>query len=220
MTTEISITRALAEIKTLDERIQKQIDGSIFVSLSKGRKDAMKPAMGKFVNVGEVNDTIKAGKQSVDDLIARRTALRRAVQIANVNTKLTVNGVSMTISEAIDLKHVIGYKRNLHAAMVRQLSVAANNVEQSRIRNDADVQSAIERLMGSDVKNKAAVEQNDALIESAKTALLDMHEVNLIDPLNIKAQIASLADEIDKVSAEIDFALSEVNASTKITIEV
>lgn len=216
--TKISITRALVEIKTLDDRIKSAINGSMFVSLTKGRGDHAKPIIAAYKDVNEVKDTIKAHDQTVTDLIKRRSALKSAVSKANVETRLTVGGKEMSIVDAIDMKHVNGYKKLIVAVMMAQLKSASNNIEQARAKTEADVQASIERLLGTDVKNKEAVAQNAALIESTKKAILDMHELALIDPLGVKDRITALSKEIAEVDNEIDFALSEVNAKTEIEI--
>ncbi len=217
MTESISLTRALVEVKTLDDRIKKNILAQSFVLLSKGIK-AKRPINGQFTSTEEASKAINTDYQSTQDLIKRRSKIKTAITKANVSTSVTINGDVMTISEAIDLKTVVEYKQLMLSAMNRQLSQLANNIEQNRIQMEANVQTSITNLLGADGKTKAGVEQNAALIDSTKAAIMEMHDLALIDPLDVKAKIKELNDEIYGIKNEIDFVLSEANASTKIEI--
>lgn len=218
MTQKISITRALVEIKTLDDRIQNAINQATFVSLAKGRGTYLKPHQAKFSNVEEVQTQIKADYQSIGDLIERRSKIKAALAKANVETLVKVGGVEMPIIQAIDQKVVIDYKARILQAMINQINITSNNIEKARQATENDVKASIEKLLGTDVKNNAAVQQNEALIKSAQNSILDLQELSLIDPLDIKVKIKSLQDEIQGVVNEIDFALSEINAKTEIEV--
>ena len=217
MAEKISLTRALVEVKNLNDRIARAVQGALFVTLKKGRTET-RPIMGQFKDVAESENRIKADIQSVEDLIARRQKIKSLIAKANVENKVTINGQQMSIAEAIDMKVIVGYKQLIIDVARRQLTTAANNVEQNRSRMEADVQASIERLLGADAKTKAGVEQNSALIESTKKAILDMHDLSLIDPLDIKKKIDNLTVEVGNITSEIDFVLSEANA--KIEIEL
>jgi hypothetical protein len=215
---EILLNRALVELKTLDARILAATKPTtLFVSLTKGRKEP-KPILAQFKDAAEVAAAIKSNHQSLDDLIKRRSAIKFAIAEANVKTKVTINGKEMSIVEAIDMKNVVAYKQSLVAVLKLQLAQAANNMERSRLEIETNVQGSIDRLLGTDVKNKSAVEQNQALITSTKDAIMDMHELNMIDPLDVKTLIKTLEDEIAAVTDEIDYALSAVNATTHIKL--
>lgn len=218
MTQKISITRALVEVKTLDSRIQNAIQGATFVSLAKGRNTYQKPRIAKFSNVEEVQAVIKSDYQAIGDLIERRSKIKAALAKANVETLVKINGKEIPIVQAIDQKTVIEYKSLILQAMINQINGASNNIEQARTATENDVKNSIEKLLGTDVKNNSAVQQNEALIKSAQSSILDLQELSLIDPLNIKEKIKNLQDEIQGVVNEIDFALSEINAKTEIEV--
>jgi hypothetical protein len=87
---EISITRALAELKLLDSRITKKISECEFVFFtSKKYKSTM--------NSDALVSGSKASYQSVMDLIERRKNLKSAIIISNALTKVKLNGEEMTV---------------------------------------------------------------------------------------------------------------------------
>jgi len=88
MQVELTITEALAELKTLDKRIEKKRE-SIFPYLA--RQDQTKDPLEK--DGGSVK-WIKQERQSLDDLEVRKVAIRRAIAKANESTP-----VSLTISD-------------------------------------------------------------------------------------------------------------------------
>ncbi len=217
MTEKISLTRALVEVKTLNSRISAAINSQIFVSLSKGRASP-RPIAGQFKDIKELENTILSEKQSLDALITRRAKIKSAIKKANVETLVTIADVQMTISDAVDLKESIGFDESIQYHARDQLALASNNIEKNRINMETNVQTSIERLIGADGKTKAAGEQNTLLIEGTKNAIFDMHDLALVDPLDVKKLIKDLEVKISNVKSEIDFVLSEANARTQIEI--
>ena len=95
----ISVTRALAEVKSLNDRIEKATRGSVFVSITTG---------GKVTNGGDLQATsnaLKANLQSVNDLIDRRNLVKGAIIRSNAVTNVTINGLEMSVAE--DRKSVV-----------------------------------------------------------------------------------------------------------------
>ena len=101
MTTEtMTIHKALCELKTLDSRIKKAIEGSVFVFAN---KHSNAKVSGKTISA--YSDEVKSAYQSACDLIARRDAITRAVTLSNATTKVTIGGQEYTIAEAIEMKN-------------------------------------------------------------------------------------------------------------------
>lgn len=91
--TDMTITEALAEIKTINKRLISKRD---FVKKNLMRSDAMKDPMEKDGGSAAV---LKAEMQSIDDLEERIVELRRAIQKANDTTDLTIEGVTQSITD-------------------------------------------------------------------------------------------------------------------------
>lgn len=143
MTTEtMTIHKALCELKTLDSRIKKAIEGSVFVFAN---KHSNAKVSGKTISA--YSDEVKSAYQSACDLVARRDAIKRAVTLSNATTKVTIGGQEYTIAEAIEMKnHGIPMQQKLLDKLVRDNRAARrqadeNNGEYLEMRADEYVKS-------------------------------------------------------------------------------
>jgi len=195
----ISITRALVELKTLDSRIQKKIDTSVYVSY-KGQfhqpADGVKDALANF--------------QSANDLIERRKKIKSAIITSNATAKVTICGQEMTIAEAIETKSSIRHKKNLLAVLKAQYGNSVNTVEaiNGRVRKDLENKSSRD---GDKEKQQMSLE------EFSKT-YINLHGVELFDPLKVSQKIEQLEQYIIQFEQEVDYILSERNATTLIEV--
>lgn len=89
----LTITEALAEIKTIGKRVEKKreyIRGFLF--RQEGLKDPLEKDGGSI-------EVIRREMQSVEDLCKRIVTLRRGIARANDTTQVTVNEMTMSISD-------------------------------------------------------------------------------------------------------------------------
>jgi hypothetical protein len=84
VTETISLTRALAEVKTLEDRIQKAIVSAKFVDVVQGVQQT--PVDRAFRSKEELAARIQGDFQSIEALAARRAAIKAAITKANVVT--------------------------------------------------------------------------------------------------------------------------------------
>jgi hypothetical protein len=98
---KLTITEALAELKTIDKRIDNK---NTFVKNYLARQDMVKDPLEK--DGGSVN-AIKAEIQSINDLLTRKIAIRGAIQAANQQTKVAIKGKEMSISDWIVWKREV-----------------------------------------------------------------------------------------------------------------
>lgn len=196
---KISITRALVELKTLDKRIQKQIDSGVYVTF-KGQFH--QPADG-------IRDAI-ATYQSVNDLIERRKKIKSSIVTSNATTKINICGQEMTIAEAIETKSSIKHKKNLLAVLKTQYGNTMNSIEHinSKVRKDLENKSSRD---GDKEKQQMSLE------EFSKT-YISLHGVELYDPLKITQKIEQLENFIVQFEQEVDYILAEKNATTFIEL--
>lgn len=208
---EMSITRALAELKLLDKRIQKEINATTNIGMTIGGK----PMTG-FSSVKEFEDKVKSNYQSVKDLIARRQKIKNAIVKSNAETFVTIAGNEMTVAEAIEYKSSIDYKKHLLNKLeddYRRITVKyEQESENVKIRLDKFLESSFGKEFD---KKKDEAER----IKESSDGFMRLNEPKLVDPLDIKKQIEELSKHIDEFESEVDFTLSESNTITKITIE-
>lgn len=216
MSEPISITRALAQLKTLTARIESAITASIFVGVKAGKDSNTKVLTPKGnLALTAVEDRIKSEHKSLDDLITERSKLKSAIAISNSATRVTIGGVSMSVAEAIERKHTLPLRVRRLEVMRTQYNNAVADVALKETQLAADIDKGVQSLYaGGDPKSKPTAEDY-ATIEKPRR---DRFEPSLIDPLNLAALIKKEADEIQTFVSEVDFVLSESNAQTKITV--
>lgn len=203
--TTISVTRALAQVKALSDRIQRAT-GQSFVAITTGGKHA------SGTPVQEIENVLKANIQSVTGLIAQRNALKSAIVRSNAVTNVVIAGKERTVAEAIERKSSIVLEQTLVQTLKQQLNRATTQVEQANVLVAARLDTLIQTAVGKDRKvDEADVKAITGPFEAQNAAAI-------LDPSKLQAVIDSMQQEIDEFLLEVDFALSEVNAVTKIDV--
>lgn len=196
--TKLTITRALIELKTIDKRISKNINSSVFVSYE-----------GKFHKPNEKSKSSQSSYQSIIDLIKRRKKLKSLIVSSNANTYVTICDEKMTIAEAIETKSSIERSKKLLNVLKQQYSEAITEVETINYKIRTDLESKTE------LKNEK--DGNIDILDFSKK-YMDMHGLELYDPIDIKTKIEELENYIMKFESEVDYVLTEKNSTTFIEI--
>lgn len=207
---KMTVHKALAELKTLDDRINSEITGSIFVKAN--RHNNMK-IFGKSVEDFRADTT--SSLQSVMALIERRNAMKRAVVLSNAVTKIEIGGTKYTVAEAIEMNnHGMENWIDFRDFLRDQYSSVKRMVESENGEKLANAcENYIQTMFGS--KDKI----NNPDIEAARKMYIDSHSYDIVTGFNIEEIIAVITKKIDDFKAEIDSALSVSNALTIIEFE-
>jgi hypothetical protein len=198
---EITVTRALAELKTLHKRIQKLTTGTTFIStrvLGRAWRDH--------------NEETKSNFQAVRALVDRYERIKFAIIRSNANVQVTIGGVTYTVAEAIARKESMQHQRDLYDQMRRQRTAATQAVEY----HTTDVQRKLDGLLKQNFSGEKKVEESD--IKTITEAFLRNNRIEEVDPLGLDKVISELDEEIQSFAKEVDFTLSESNATTKIVV--
>ena len=212
---KMTIHNALAELKTLDTRIEKAIRETPYVLAVKHSAEKI-----NGMSIADFKTQIKSCYQKATDLIARRDAMKRAVVLSNANTKITIGGNEYTVAEAIEMKnHGIEFKERLLNAMTYAYNDAQNDLN----RNSGDslerkAEQYVLAVIQAQPKDSKMTVDSDAM-QSLRKTYIENNTYDLIDPLGVANVIKSLEDEINKFNTEIDAALSCSNALTVIEFE-
>ena len=210
---KISITRALAELKRLDDRLNRMTtDQSIFVSVAVGQGDKQK-VLGVSDTVQNVVSQIQSNRDRVNSMIEMRAKIKAAVVASNAATKVKLGTREMTVAEAIELKKSIDVKCNMLATYRRQVIQANALVAKQNAALEAQIETNLATIYGNE-KGKVDASMFEAIAKPQR----EQKEASLIDPIKINDLIKSLEDEISLVETELDFTLSESNAKTEIEI--
>ena len=210
---EISVTRALAELKMLGERIVNATNVFVPTYLAKGQ-GTKKTVPGTNLTPDTATEKIQASYQSLKDLIERRNRLKAAVMKSNAVTVVTVGGIPMTVADAIERKRSIVFDEQVLTRMRAVYTQGLMNLEANNRKLGDQIDQAVLSAYNNE-KGKVTPEQYEAVAAPRKAE----HEMSLIDPLKLDERIQSMADAISSFKTEVDFVLSESNARTVISID-
>lgn len=200
---KVTIHRGLSELKLLNAKITKKIQSIDSVNFYQKGK-----LVGGVIELEKFKSDAKSKFESASDLIFLKGKIKSAIVEANAKTKLKIAGVTMTIADAINAKEAIEYKRALLTLLKDQRTRALGVFNKNNEKVRADLQTLLEKMFG-----KEGVKAGSADFEAVSRPFLDANEFHLADPLGVEV-IENLEKEIDDFEADVDAALSEINATT------
>jgi hypothetical protein len=203
--TQISITRALAQVKSLNDRIQRASNLAFVTTLIGGKHQS-------GVSVDEATATMQSNLQSVQGLIAQRSALKAAIVKSNAVATVSINGVVTSVAEAIERKGSIQLEQVLLQNLRQQLAQATQTVERTNVQVNQRLDQLIQTTVGKDRK------VDEAEVAAIANPFLKSNEAKLLDANGLQVVIDKLQSSIEGFLLEVDYALSEVNATTKIEL--
>lgn len=209
---EISITRALAELKTLNNRYDKSLRELDLVAVKQGPK-LRNPR--SFMKEDDFVEKAKATLQSSDAIYARIIEIKTAIDRSNFVTKIKVGNLGeMTIQEALVYKKYIDLKKSKLRKLRSLATEAKNDFDNAIQENNDKIEKMVATSLGKDgTDSQKAQQRKDAedFIEKTK-------KVDLIDPCGVDKLVEALDYEITEFETNIDYALSESNSTTKILL--
>lgn len=205
MVTKISITRALAEIKVLDKRIEAGVNHEL-IGFKIGDKFQNRTPEETF------RTDAKAAVQQFGDLVSRREILKSKVVQSNAVTKVTIAGVEYTVAEAIERKARVPVLRKVFSDMLNRALINANHIVKVRAQAEDKLQALLTTHYGKDAKTSGDDYDNVA------RPFWKSNEPTTVDPIGLEAYSRAELEKLQAFETEVDFSLSEVNAKT--TIEV
>lgn len=206
---KMTLARALAEIKLLNSKIEKNIGRLQLVATKTGKKDVINVSNEKVV---DFNENAKSNYQSTLDLIKRRNFIKSKLTQANAITTISIGQDSYTIAEAIDRKNSIQIEKTLLDKMKSNLNLQIKNMNTANDKMEADINRMVETKMGAD---KSKTED----VADLKRIFRESDTTTLVDPLDLKVKIEDLEKSIENFELNIDFTLSEANAINYIEID-
>ena len=205
MSSKQSITRSLVELKTLDGRIRRILDGGVFMTYKTKYKNT------RYAEE-DFKQTATSDFQSANDLMARRDKIKNAIVLSNATTMVDIAGTKMTVSQAIEFKNTIAYKSEMLALLKKQRQMVVVEVDAHRQRVQTKVDDNVKIICGKDGKPDASI------IKTVTDGIMAGDPIDVYDPLNLDKVIKQMETEIEDFRANVDFVLSESNATTLIEI--
>ena len=205
-TEKMTVHRALAELKTLDDRIEKAISSITFCFANKHSNTKV-----QGMEIDEFVSKMKDDYKSAKTLINRRNAMKRAVVLSNAVTEVEINGKKYRVAEAIEMKnHGMDNYTCLYSNIMTDRSVAQKTIDKENSVLDKKADDYVIGLFGS--KDKAVGTE----AEATRKAYIDANTYDFVDPIDVVSIGNKLKEEIDMFKAEVDAALSVSNAITEI----
>ena len=203
---EMTVTQALVELKTLNDRIKKAIDDGVFILAIVPANEAKKPS--------EIEESIKASYQKVTDLMARRDAIKDALIQSNSVTTIDVAGKTMTVAVAIDRKQAANeLRRMLLRTMIDQSKRASNTYRTMTTNVESNARTLLKSMGVPSGNPNDATEENEAGMAAYK-AYIEANKPVMLDPLKLNELMDKTFDELEAFDRDVDVALSVKNAVT------
>lgn len=149
--TEMLVTEALNELKTLDSRIDRAIKTAKFIADAKTADNKVTPSKTKE----DFKTEAQSSYDTIDSLIKRRDNIKAAIVASNATTTVDICGETMTVAKAIDTKASLAYKKTLLRAMKNQRDLAVSSMNSK----NADLEKKIDNVVMTSfaAKDKSAV---------------------------------------------------------------
>ena len=212
---QMTVHKALAELKVIDSRINNAIRSGTFVVANKHSNDKI-----HGMTINEFKNSMKSDFQKVSDLIARRNAIKKAVVASNAVTKVKVGDTEYTVATAIEMKnHGMEFKNTFKKCLESQYAVAKNELD----KNSCDplekrAENYVLSVIQAQPKDSKMAVDSEAM-KNLRAQYIKDNTYDIIDPIGVKDAIEQLDNEISSFITEVDAALSVSNALTVLDIE-
>lgn len=216
MTNEkMTVHKALAELKIIDNRINNAIVSGTYVIANKHSNTKI-----HGMTIDDFKTSMKSDFQKVSDLIARRNAIKRAVVASNAVTKVKVGDVEYTVAEAIEMKnHGMEFKNTFKMYIERQYTNAKNEFDKNSGEPlERRAENYVLSVIQAQPKDSKMAVDSDAM-KNLRAQYIKDNTYDIIDPIVVKDVIEKLDNEISGFITEVDAALSVSNALTVLDIE-
>ena len=208
---EMTVQRALNELRIIDERLNKRLQEFVVVGTKKVSEARVVETRESIV---EFENRAKGVLDSVDGLLRRQQELKHAIMTSNATTMIEVAGKTYSVMTAIDRKRTIEKEKLVVKYMRDALIRAEYKVSQENDKMESYIQRQTNAMAGGDLSSK-----KDDYIIAFEKSYREQNSWDLVDPLKIRDLIEQREQEISMFELEIDTALTVSNAITKIEIE-
>lgn len=207
MAERMTIHRALAELKTLDARIEQAISAGIFCVANKNSNTKIAGS-----SIEDFKKLMQGDFDKVRGLIDRRNVIKSAIVQSNAITDVVVGGVTMKVAEAIERKSAIQYDRNFLYQLQRQFKKSNGEVNTENEKLPQKLETYLQSVLGG--KDNRSAED----VKLHTDSFMKNNTYDLIDPNQLNKATKELENSIFAFDVDVDATLSESNATTFIEI--
>ena len=166
-------------------------------------------------------DRVASQYALVNKLTMIKESVNHTVKLEIPNPDFTKGGtVKLSIAEVLTLINKKGeYDRFLRALKSQYVSATTYMAEYERtVLNDKKANAYVNEKLGQNITLSEEDKPNQYLAYYKE--YMENNKVEWVDPLKLKDKIDKLEKWIDDFYTEVDFKLSEVNAKTKILVDL
>lgn len=206
---KMTLHKALGELRILESRINDAVSQGVFIVKNKVTNEKI-----QGMSIEDYKEkVIKASYNKVSDLIKRRKLIKDALTRANAEISFEINDETFTIATALDRKNTIENEKTFLRAMVNQYNNVMATV--TRTNESLEDKGLEEAQMFFENKDNVDVKK----IQQLQKDYVENRMLEAIDPLNIREIIEKMDKDLLAFEREIDYKLSELNATNFIEIE-
>ena len=202
---KMSITRALAQVKLIESKL-----GRAFAGFDVEINGKLKYFPNFTTEQFEKEALVEVN--SFEDLFKNRLKIKSAIARANIDTKISLFGTEYSIIELIDLKNSSQYKKNVYTNLINNYNKCKSDIVNQDVKIENEVSKQVE--VANSNKTQVSKDLTTTLTETYKTLW-----GGKIIGLDIN-KISKEKEDLDKLVAEIDMILSEINSKTEIEVEL
>lgn len=208
MEKNMSIHQALSEVKTYDDRIARGISASFVIA---NRKNNAKIGS---ETIEEIKNKMRGNLDSVKALIENKKIIKSAIVKSNNSTTVVIGGKSYSVAEAIERKNMT----LLEDSFLRSITDQYNRMKGQVDKNNDALPEKLENYLKSTLADKTKADS--AVVDALTKQFNDNNEYELIDPNKLCDLIDTMYKEISDFKTEVDYKLSESNATTIIAVNL
>lgn len=203
-TQNMSLHRIIAEIKAAEAKLQ-QLGSSSFVFTVPVDNEA---------DTAEGKKLSQSNFDKIAGLLTNLAVLKAARNRLNAVTKVTIAGNEMTIDEALAKKSANVYELNFLNALRSQMVGGKQRVDA--------VQAQIEAKIGQQVTAASAgtKKATDEEIKVFRAMAERNTKIEVVTFDGLKGKIDEMAKSLEQFATEVDYVLSEANATTKVDVDL
>lgn len=207
---EMSIHRALSELKLIDSKIEKKINNFHPVGLYQESNKKIN----NLISQEEFKAVAESHYDSITKLIDRKSLIKRAIVDSNAKTQVTIGDEKMSVADAITKKESI--KQTL--SLIDRMRSVKMSAEVDMIDNNNKIEANAIRIAEAALsKDNVKIGDDDA--GDIINPYLKANRVKMFDPIDSEKKIEELESKVDTFLANVDAVLSESNAITLIEVK-
>lgn len=239
MKTVMTLTELLTKLKLAKKQVEEDNHTLITGKNISGipTVDAMLvglqlPEQGTDINNVPIEDAAKRIQSNWDTVAANRDKLNKLTMIkdsVNHTTMLTIPNpnytkggtVNLSIAEVLTLKGKQSEYKSLLTVMRNTYQAALDQISKYTLTNLSDAKASEYATKMIAINNSDASDEEKKILRSKYyDEYIKKNKVEILDPINIKDKIDKLEAWINDFYGSIDYKLSEINATTKIEVDL